>query len=181
MARQHREEEGAYHDRPVLAKTWKNKIWFINGDLVRVKHIHRSANMIYWWNINRDCRGSMLYSEFKKKRKKAYTVRESSKLLNLHSKSLPRLVKQGKFPEAIGSAPGGETGWQIRSYYSEDHIYAMREVLSETHHGPPRKDGLITNNSCPTLEELRYRMGDGMLLYTKADDGRFIPIFNETI
>jgi hypothetical protein len=28
---------------------------------------------------------------------------------------------------------------------------------------------------------LRYAMGDAILLYAKTEDGRFIPIFNETI
>jgi hypothetical protein len=53
--------------------------------------------------------------------------------------------------------------------------------MSQIHHGAKRKDGLTTNNKTPTEQELRYAMGDGILLYTKTEDGRFIPIFNETI
>ena len=56
-----------------------------------------------------------------------------------------------------------------------------RKAMSQIHHGAARKDGLITNNKTPTEQELRYAMGDGILLYTKTEDGRFIPIFNETI
>ena len=56
-----------------------------------------------------------------------------------------------------------------------------RKAMSQIHHGAARKDGLITNNKTPTEQELRYAMGDGILLYTKTEDGRFIPIFSETI
>jgi hypothetical protein len=56
-----------------------------------------------------------------------------------------------------------------------------REAMSKIHQGKPRKDGLITNNKVPTAQELRYAMGDGILLYTRTEDGRFIPIFSETI
>jgi hypothetical protein len=56
-----------------------------------------------------------------------------------------------------------------------------RRAMSMIHQGQPRKDGLITNNKTPTEQELRYAMGDGMILYTKDDSGRFIPVFTETI
>ena len=53
--------------------------------------------------------------------------------------------------------------------------------MAQTHHGPPRKDGLVTNNKIPTVEELRYAMGDGMIMYVKNEQGQFIPVFSETV
>ena len=49
------------------------------------------------------------------------------------------------------------------------------------HIGRPRKDNLITNDITPTKAELTRRMGDGILTYTKTEDGRFIPIWSESI
>ena len=33
----------------------------------------------------------------------------------------------------------------------------------------------------PTTQELTRRMGDGILTYTKTEDGRFIPVWSENI
>ena len=75
----------------------------------------------------------------------------------------------------------GKTGFQIRAYYSEDHVREIRAILASIHIGQPRKDGLITNNMTPTNQELTRRMGDGILTYTKTEDGRFIPVWSESI
>jgi hypothetical protein len=47
--------------------------------------------------------------------------------------------------------------------------------------GRPRKDKLITNSITPTKQELTRRIGDGILTYTKTEDGRFIPVWSEKI
>jgi len=56
-----------------------------------------------------------------------------------------------------------------------------RKAMSQIHHGKARKDGLITNNKTPTEQELRYSMGDSIILYTKTEDGRFVPVYGDTI
>lgn len=159
----------------------KRKIWFLNGDLVRVIHTSRSAGIVTLYNKTKDEMMTTTIVEFKKKRKRAFTVKETAQLLNCHVKHIPRLVKKGIIPEPIGELPGGKRAFHYLSYYSEDVIMEARKAMSMIHQGQPRKDGLITNNKTPTEQELRYAMGDGILLYTKTEDGRFIPIFSETI
>jgi hypothetical protein len=157
------------------------RIWFLGGDLVKMIHVSRSAGIITLHNLTQDRRAITTIVEFKKKRKRAFTVKETSQLLNCHVKHIPRLVKQGVIPEPMGSLPGGERAFQHLSYYSEDTIMEARNAMAMIHQGQPRKDGLITNNKTPTEQELRYAMGDGILLYTKNSDGSYIPIFSETI
>jgi hypothetical protein len=159
----------------------KSKTWFLNGDVVRMIHTSRSAGIITLYNKTKDCSMTMSLLEFKKKRKRAFTVKEAALLLNFHPKSLPRLVKTGMLPEPIGSLPGGARAFHHASYYEEDTIIEARNIMSKVHQGKARKDGLITNNKTPTEQELRYAMGDGILVYTKDSSGRFIPIFSETI
>jgi hypothetical protein len=157
------------------------KVWFLNGDLVRPHHSSRSTGMISFYNITQDRMEVCFKSDFKKNREKAYTVGETAILVNRHKKYLPRLVKNGTIPKPTGSQKGGATGWQVRCYYSESQVKEIRSILSEMHHGRPRKDKMITNNITPTSQELTRRMGDGMLTYTKTEDGRFIPIWSETL
>jgi hypothetical protein len=172
--------EGQAINIPPVIKP-KRKIWFFGGDLVRIIHVSRAAGMITLQNITQDRRATTTILEFKKKRRRAYTVKEAAQLLNCHVKHLPRLVKKGIIPEPVGSLPGGERAFHHWSYYSEDAIMEARNAMAMIHRGQPRKDGLITNNSTPTEQELRYAMGDGIILYTKDESGRYIPVFSETV
>jgi len=172
------ESEG-YNLLPIIPGN--KKVWFLNGDLVRVHHFNKSNGIMSVYNITKDQIESCLISEFKKKREKAYTVGETADLVNRHKKYMPRLMKKGLIPFPTGSQKGGSRGWQVRSYYSESQVKEIRDILAMNHIGRPRKDNLITNDITPTKQELTRRMGEGILTYTRTDDGRFIPIWNESI
>jgi hypothetical protein len=176
MAYRTREE---YNNAPVVPGN--KKVWFLNGDLVRVHHINRSNNIMSVYNIVKDQIESCLVGDFKKNRERAYTVGQTADLVNRHKKYMPQLVKRGVLPPPTGSQKGGATGWQVRSYYSESQVRELRDILASYHMGQPRKDKLITNNLTPSKQELTRRMGDGILTYTKTEDGRFIPVWSESI
>jgi hypothetical protein len=168
-----------YNNEPVIKGN--QKVWFLNGDLVRLYHSSRSTGMVTVYNINKDRIETCLRSDFRKNRQRAYTIAETAILVNRHRKYMPSLIKRGVIPPPVGSSIGGITGFQIRAYYSEDHVRDIRAILASIHIGQPRKDGLITNNMTPTNQELTRRMGDGILTYTKTEDGRFIPVWSENI
>ena len=172
-------ESQAYNNETVIKGN--KKIWFLNGDLVRLHHSSRSTGMVTVYNINKDRLETCLRSDFRRNRKKAYTVAETAKLVNRHRKYMPKLMKTGMIPKPIGARLNGQRGWQIRSYYSEDHVREICSILATIHIGQPRKDKLITNNMTPTSQELTRRMGEGILTYTKTEDGRYIPVWSENI
>ena len=169
----------AYNSAPVIPGS--KKVWFLNGDLVRSHHINRSNGIMSVYNITKDRIESCMISDFKRNRLRAYTVGETAILVNRHKKYMPQLMKRGVIPGPMGSQKGGGTGWQVRSYYSELQVMEIRDILASYHFGRPRKDKLITNDITPTKQELTRRMGDGILTYTKTEDGRFVPIWNESI
>jgi hypothetical protein len=173
------EESEAIHSTPVSRP--KRKIWFFNNDLVRINHVNRSEGIITFYNITKNKREITDLVEFKKRRKRAFTVAEAALLLNCHKKYLSDLARRGVVPEPIGGLPDGKRAFHHLSYYSEDGIMEARKAMSQIHQGKPRKDGLITNNKVPSEKELRYAMGEGIMLYTRTEDGRFIPVFSETI
>jgi hypothetical protein len=172
------EVEG-YNLLPVIPGN--KKVWFLNKDLVRIYHYNQSNGIMSVYNITRDQIESCLISDFKNKRERAYTVGQTADLVNRHKKYMPSLMKRGVIPFPTGSQKGGDRGWQVRSYYSESQVREIRDILATHHIGRPRKDNLITNDITPTKAELTRRMGDGILKYTKTEDGRFIPIWNESI
>ena len=157
------------------------KVWFLNNKLVRIYHINRSNGIMSVYNIIDDKIESCLVSDFKKNREKAYTVGQTADLVNRHKKYMPSLIKRGVIPGPTGSQKGGETGWQVRSYYSHSQVKEIRDILASIHIGQPRKDKLVTNDITPSPQELTRRLGDGILTYTKTEDGRFIPVWSESI
>ena len=172
-------ESQAYNNEPVIKAN--KKIWFLNGDLVRLHHSSRSTGMVTVYNITKDRLETCLRTDFRKNRQRAYTVADTARLVNRHRKYFPTLIKNGTIPPPTGAKPNGERGWQIRSYYSESQVKEIRDILASIHIGRPRKDNLITNDITPTKAELTRRMGDGILTYTRTEDGRFIPIWSESI
>lgn len=168
-----------YNKLPIVSPA--KKIWFLNNDLVKAHHINRSNGIMSVYNMNTGQIESCLLSDFRKNRKRAYTVQKTADLVNRHRKHMPRLMKDGRIPLPTGASIGKERGWQIPAYYSEDQVYEIRDILASYTIGRPRKDGLINNSITPTRQELNRRMGDGILTYTRTEDGRFIPIWNETV
>lgn len=172
-------ESKNYNSEPVIKGN--QNIWFLNNDLVRLHHSSRSTGMVTVYNITKDRLETCLRSDFRRNRERAYTVSETARLVNRHRKYFPSLIKRGVIPPPIGAQVDGVRGWQIRAYYSESQLKNIRDILASIHIGQPRKDGLITNNSTPTNQELTRRMGDDILTYTKTEDGRFIPVWTESI
>jgi hypothetical protein len=180
MASNDGKKEGKAFDITPIVRPYR-KVWFLNGDIIRVDHVDRGNSIVTLYNVTQAKREVAELVEFKKRRKRAFTVKETAQLLNCHNKYLSDLIRRGVVPEPVGYLPNGQRAFRHLSFFSEDAIMEAREAMSKIHQGKPRKDGLITNNKVPTVQELRYAMGDGIMLYTKTEDGRFIPIFSETI
>jgi hypothetical protein len=180
MAVANGKDENESLNLPIIQRP-RRRTWFFDGDLVRITHVSRAQGLVTLFNCTKDCNMVTTMVEFKRKRRRAYTVMETAALLNYHRKSIPRLVKSGLLPPPVGELPGGRTAFHHLSYYSEDHIWEARKLMAQTHMGKPRKDGMVTNNKTPTEQELRHAMGDGMIYYVKDETGRFIPVFSETI
>jgi hypothetical protein len=120
------------------------KIFFINKELVKVFHINKSSNIVNFFNVTQGKEQSMLYSDFKKHRKRAYSIANTARILNRSRVQFQRIIAKGLIPEPIGDSIGGERGFQINAYYSEDHIFEIRDIMATIHGGRPRKDGKIT-------------------------------------
>lgn len=169
----------AYNSAPVVAAN--KRVFFLNGDLVRKHHVSKANGIMSVYNINKDRIESCLISDFKKNSKRAYSVKNTAELVARHQKHIYRLVTKGVLPPPQAASVGAQRGWRIRAYYSEDQVKEIRDILASQHTGRPRKDGLISNSRTPTAQELTRRMGDGILTYTRTEDGKFVPLWTESI
>ena len=94
-------ESEKYNESPVIPGN--KKVWFLNGDLVRLYHSSRSTGLVSVYNINKDRVETCLRTDFRKNRERAYTVTETAKLINRHRKYMPKLMKTGMIPKPIDS------------------------------------------------------------------------------
>lgn len=168
-----------YNEAPVIPG--HKKLYFLNGDLVKSHHLNRANGIMSVYNINKDRIESCLIADFKKNRERAYSIKKTAELVNRHVKYLPTLIKDGEIPAPTGAQKGGDRKWQVRAYYSESQVREIRDILATKNIGRPRKDGLVNNNTTPTIQELTRRMGDGILTYVRTEDGRFVPLWSETV
>lgn len=155
-------------------------IFFLNGELVRLIHSNRASNICSLYNFNKGKEQNMLYTDFKKHRKRAYTVVNTIRIFKRSRMQLERWIKDGIVPPPTGTIPGGGRQFRKLSYYSEDDIFTIRDAISKIHKGRPRKDGRITaSKDIPSERDLRSLLGDAIMLYTQTEDGRFIPVWQE--
>ena len=176
MVRKSGEGKDDYSERVIKASA---VIFFLEKDLVRLITSNRGANIVYLYNITKVKEQTMLLSDFKKHRKRAYTFSNTARLLNRSNMQIYRYMYRGLINPPMGILPGGERMFTKKSYYSEDDVFEIRRVMSTLHRGRPRKDGKITNHHVLTEQELRAKMGDTLMLYAKTKDGRFIPVWQE--
>lgn len=154
-------------------------IFFLDKKLVKVITSNRGANIVYLYNMTDAKNQTMLRSDFRKNRKRAYLVIDAARLLKISEDSIYRYIKSGAIDPPTGSLPGGERRFRKKSYYSEDYIFVIREAMTKISPGRPRSDGIVSNSKVLTEEELRARMGDALILYTRTEDGRYIPVWQE--
>lgn len=155
-------------------------IFFINNNLVKVIASNRGANIVYLYNFTLGKEQTMLRSDFRKNKKRAYLVGRVARLLNVTTPTIHNYINAGLIEPPLGGSLNGEREFHKRSYYPEDYIFKIREVMSEIPQGRPRKDGKVVNRKLLTEQELRAKMGDAIMLYTRTEDGRFIPVWQET-
>jgi hypothetical protein len=155
-----------------------NTLFFIDGRLVRFINKNKGMNIVYLFDTFEQKEKTMLLSDFKKHKKRAYTFMNTARLLNRGPAQIYRYIDQGLIPPPVGAQPGGKRMFTKKSYYSEDQIFEIREAMSTIHRGRPRNDGKISN-SVLTEQELRARMGDALMLYTRTKDGEYIPVWSE--
>lgn len=157
-----------------------NVLFFINNELVKLLHSNRASNICYFYNYNQDKEQSMILSDFKKHRKKAFAIGTTVKIFKKSRIQFERLINAGTIPAPTGAVAGGKRIWQKMSYYSEDNLFQIRDALSKIHIGRPRKDGKITSGkNVPSEKDLRSLIGDAIMLYTRTKDGDYVPVWAE--
>ena len=159
----------------------KRKCWFIGDELYSVKVYQPGAGMVQLIRWGTGTLVTMSTAEFKRKRKKAFMLKEVAELLNYKVKYLKDLQREGVLPRGTMRKLFEEPRILTKPvYYQEEMIYLYREILAQNHWGRLGQHG-VQNFKVPSETQLSAKLNKAYVTYIQAPDGSFVPSFPETI
>lgn len=98
----------------------------------------------------------------------AYTLVQAGQLLNKHKVTLEEYILQGKIkpPQKVYPIGNPESTWS-KYMLSESDIMDIHQFILETGY----------SNNTPTKAELSALLKNHMMLYTKTEEGKFVPVW----
>jgi len=160
----------------------ENKRWnyfYLNGELHKTLTVKRSDNLIVTWNYNQHKRVAYGMIDAYSRRQRAYTTGQLAKLLGRELGTIRKHLMAGyiRKPQAAYTFDEAET--VIRYMFSEDDVREAYDYFKTVHIGRPRVDGEINNSDLVSKPELEALMRNEKVLYTKADDGTYVPVWKQ--
>ena len=145
------------------------RYFFLNNKIHKVIRSSRSKDELIAWCYPDKKRVMYSYSDAKKNMENAYTVSQVSKFLNRHRVTIQDYILNEKIPPPIKIYPIGDpenTEWSQYMFNQKD-ILGLHEFLLESGHSV----GL------PSKAELRALLKNNLILYTKTEEGKFVPVW----
>jgi hypothetical protein len=160
------------------------RYFFVDDVFYKLYSVDRHLNLAKAIKVVNGVEGervSFIWSDLKKNAGRAYTTNKVCKILNCKRNIVKRIEKVHKItPQKVHFKDGDWRGGKC--YFSEQQVLDMWEIMANTHHGHPRKDGDITQRAdLPTKAEVIAGMHGGQVLYYKDDSGDFVPLFRATM
>ncbi len=108
------------------------------------------------------------YSQVKKNMGNAYTIKQVCEILNRHRVTVEEYILQGKIrePQRVYPISNPESTW-YKFMFSESDIYDLHQFILDAGY---KKD-------FPSKAELTALLKHNLILYTKTDEGSFVPVW----
>lgn len=153
--------------------------FFLEKKLHKKLRITRPLDYIEAWHFEDHKRVGYVWSDVKRRMGKAYTTKQVAQMVNRHHINIEKYILAGhiRAPERGYPIAGGKS--KGRYYWGDHNIIELHEYLLTVHRGRPRLDGGITPWNTPTRAELLAMLKHGTVLYTKTDEGLFVPVWKE--
>ena len=163
-----------------LARKYR-KFFFLNGTLHKTLHLDKPRDLLVAWDFGNHEKRTYLYSDVKRKRQQAFTVKEAATLLGRHRDRLWTWIRWGKIDPPQQAYTLDDRRKPTVNYYSEDDVVNIHDFMLTVHRGRPRKDGRITLGRMPNRAEIAGMVKARRVLYIKKDDGEFVPVWYEDV
>ena len=145
------------------------RYFFLNDKIHKVLSSSRSKDeLIAWCYVDKKI-VMYSYSQAKKNMESAYTIVEVSAMLNKHRVTIQDYILEGKVLSPAKIYPIGDPDSPTWSKYmfNQKHILDIHQHILDSGH----------SSEIPSKAELLGLLKNNFILYTKTDEGKFIPIW----
>jgi hypothetical protein len=128
----------------------------------------RAKDEVIAWSYLDKKRMMYSYSQVDKHMEKAYTVSEVSKILGRHKVTIEEYILQGKVkqPQKVYPISNPESTWS-KYMLNEANILDIHEFIIDAGH----------IRDLPSRSELQALLKHNLIMYTKTEDGKFVPVW----
>jgi hypothetical protein len=142
--------------------------FFLNGKVHKVLKLSRAKDEVVAWSYLDKKRVMYSYAQVDKHMEKAYTVLEVGKILGRHRVTIEDYILEGKIkqPQKVYPISNPESTWS-KYMLSESDILDIHQFIIDAGH----------IRDLPSKTELQALLKNNLILYTKTDDGKFVPVW----
>jgi hypothetical protein len=142
--------------------------FFLNDKIHKVLKASRARDEVFAWCYPDKKRVLYSYSLVEKNMENAYTIKDAGKILNRHKVTLEEYILAGKIkvPQKVYPISNPESSW-FKFMLSESDILDIHQFILD--------DGYIRD--LPSRTELKALLKHNTILYTKTNDGSFVPVW----
>ena len=150
------------------SKLKKLRYFFLNDKIHKVLKSSRSQDQMIAWCYPDKKRMMYSYSQVDKNMEKAYTILEASKILGRHRVTVEEYILQGKIkqPQKVYPISNPDSTWS-KYMLSESDILDIHQFIIDAGH----------IRDLPSRLELQALLKHNLIMYTKTEDGKFVPVW----
>jgi hypothetical protein len=142
--------------------------FFLNGKVHKVLKLSRARDEVIAWSYLDKKRMLYSYSQVEKNMEKAYSIVEVSKILGRHRVTIEEYILQEKIkqPQKVYPISNPDSTWS-KYMLSESDILDIHQFIIDAGH----------IRELPSRSELQAILKHNLILYTKTEDGKFVPVW----
>lgn len=142
--------------------------FFLNNKIHKVLRSNRSRDELIAWCYPDKKRVLYPYSQVKKYMENAYSTSEVAKILDRHKVTVEEYILDGKIkePQRIYPISNPESSWS-KFMFSESDILDLHQFILDSGY----------SKDLPSRNELKALLKNNIILYTKNEEGGFIPVW----
>jgi hypothetical protein len=142
--------------------------FFLNGKVHKVLRLSRAKVEVVAWSYLDNKRVMYSYAQVDKHMERAYGIVEVSKIIGRHRVTIEEYILQGKVkqPQKVYPISNPDSSWS-KYMFSESDILDIHQFIIDAGH----------IRDLPSRSELQAILKHNLILYTKTDDGKFVPVW----
>jgi hypothetical protein len=142
--------------------------FFLNKKIHKVLRSSRSKDELVAWCYPDKKRVLYSYSQVEKSMENAYTLVQVSLILDKHRVTIQDYILDGKIkaPQKVYPIGNPESSWS-KYMFSESDILDLHQFILDAGY----------SSGLPSKTELSAILKNNLILYTKTQEGKFVPVW----